>query len=299
MPVIGFLSSSSPGPFAPWIEAFRHGLKESGTIEGQNVAIEYRWAEEQYDRSPTLAADLVDRHVAVIVTNSDVVTLAAKAATSTIPIVFISGNDPVRIGLVASLNRPGGNLTGVAMFSADLVPKRLGLLHELVPNLAIIALLVDQNALGTVSQVSEVQDAARTLGQQLVVLNARTASDIDNAFTSLVREGAGALIVGSGAFLSSQREQIIALAARYAIPTIYGNRQSATDGGLISYGNSNPDVWHRAGVYTGRILKGEKPGDLPIERSTKFEMVINLKTAKALGLNISNAMQLLADEVIE
>jgi ABC-type uncharacterized transport system substrate-binding protein len=235
----------------------------------------------------------------VIVTNSDVVTLAAKAATSTIPIVFISGNDPVRIGLVASLNRPGGNLTGVTIFSVDLVPKRLGLLHELVPNVAVIALLLDQNALGTVSQVSELQDAAGALGQQLVVLNARTASDIDTAFTTLVREQADALIVGSGAFLSSQREQIIALAARYAIPTIYGNRQSAVDGGLISYGNSNPDVWHRAGVYTGRILKGEKPADLPIERSTKFELVINLKTAKELGLEIPSTLLARADEVIE
>jgi putative ABC transport system substrate-binding protein len=246
-----------------------------------------------------LAADLVDHHVSVIVTNADIVTLAATAATSTIPIVFVSGSDPVRNGLVPSLNRPGGNVTGVTTFSNDLVPKRLGLLHELVPNAIVVALLADQNAPGAVSQVSEAQDAARSLGQQLLVLNARTASDIDTAFKTLVRERAVALVVGAGAFLTSRREQIVALAARHTIPAIYGNRESVADGGLISYGNSQSDAWRRAGVYTARILKGETPADLPVERSTKFELVINLKTAKALGITMSREFLLLADEVIE
>jgi putative ABC transport system substrate-binding protein len=298
-PVIGFLSGSSLRPMVHSVAAFRQGLEEGGYVEGQNVAIEYRWAEEQYDGSPALAADLVDHHVTVIVTNADVVTLAAKAATSTIPIVFVSGSDPVRNGLVPSLNRPGGNVTGVTTFSNDLVPKRLGLLHELVPNAIVVALLADQNAPGAVSQVSEAQDAARSLGQQLLVLNARTASDIDTAFKTLVRERAVALVVGAGAFLTSRREQIVALAARHTIPAIYGNRESVADGGLISYGNSQSDAWRRAGVYTARILKGETPADLPVERSTKFELVINLKTAKALGITMSREFLLLADEVIE
>ena len=284
MPVIGFLSGVSPGPFAQRLAAFRQGLNETGTIEGRNVAIEYRWAEGQYDRLPALATDLVGRRVVVIVAYTDAAALAAKAATTTIPIVFLIGNDPVRLGFVASLARPGENITGVSWFGVDLVPKQLSLLHELVPNAAVIALLVDLNVPDAASQVSEVQAAARTLGLQLVVLNARTASDIDMAFASLVRERAGALVVGAGAFLLSRRDQIIALAARHAIPAIYGFREYSADGGLISYGNDIPDAFRRAGVYTGRILKGDKPADLPVERTTKFELVINLKTAKALGL---------------
>jgi putative ABC transport system substrate-binding protein len=299
MPVIGFLSGVSPGPFAQRLAAFRQGLNETGTIEGRNVAIEYRWAEGQYDRLPALATDLVGRRVAVIVAFTNQAALEAKAATTTIPIVFLVGQDPVKLGLVASLNRPGENITGVSWFGVDLVPKQLSLLHELVPNAAVIALLVDLNAMPAASRVSQVQAAARALGLQLVVLNVRTASDIDAAFASLVRERAGALVVGGGAFLVSRRDQIIALAARHAIPAIYGFREYAVGGGLISYGNDIPDAFRRAGVYTGRILKGDKPADLPVEQPTKFELVINLKTAKALGLAVPSSMQWLADEVIE
>ena len=299
MPVIGFLSGVSPGPFAQRLAAFRQGLNETGTIEGRNVAIEHRWAEGQYDRLPALATDLVGRRVAVIVAYTNQAALEAKAATTTIPIVFLVGADPVKLGLVASLNRPGESITGVSWFGADLVPKQLSLLHELVPNAAVIALLVDLNVADAASQVNEVRAAARTLRLQLVVLNARTASDIDAAFASLVRERAGALVVGAGAFLVSRRDQIIALAARHAIPAVYGFREYSAAAGLISYGNDIPDAFRRAGVYTGRILKGDKPADLPVERTTKFELVINLKTAKALGLTVPNSMQLLADEVIE
>jgi putative ABC transport system substrate-binding protein len=299
MPVIGFLSGVSPGPFAHRLAAFRQGLNETGTIEGRNVAIEYRWAEDQYDRLPALAADLVGRRVVVIIAYTDAAALAAKAATTTIPIVFLSGQDPVRSGIVPSLNRPGESITGVSWFGADLEPKQLSLIHELVPTATLIALLVDLNAPDAASRVIKVQAAARTLALQLVVLNARTASDIDMAFASLVRERAGALVVGAGAFLVSRRDQIIALAARHAIPAIYGFREYAVDGGLISYGNDVPDAFRRAGVYTGRILKGDKPADLPVQRTTKFELVINLKTANALGLAVPASMQLLADEVIE
>jgi putative ABC transport system substrate-binding protein len=297
MPVIGFLSGVSPGPFAQRLAAFRQGLNE--TIEGRNVAIEDRWAEDQYNRLPALATDLVGRRVVVIVAYTDAAALAAKAATTTIPIVFLSGQDPVRSGIVPSLNRPGERITGVSWFGADLEPKQLSLIHDLVPNATLVALLVDLNAPDAASRVSNVQAAARTLALQLVVLNARTASDIDMAFASLVRERAGALVVGAGAFLVSRRDQIIALAARHAIPAIYGFREYAVDGGLISYGNDIPDAFRRAGVYTGRILKGDKPADLPVQRTTKFELVINLKTAKALGLAVPASMQLLADEVIE
>ena len=297
-PVIGFLSGVSPGPFAQRLAAFRQGLNETGFIEGRNVAIEYRWAEGQYDRLPALATDLVGRRVVVIVAYTNAAALAAKAATTTIPIVFLVGDDPVRLGLVASLARPGENITGVSWFGADLETKQLSLLHELVPNAAVIALLVDLNALPA-ARVSQVEAAARALGLQLVVLNARIPSDIDIAFASLVRERAGALVVGGGAFLLSRRDQIIALAARHAIPAIYGFREYSADGGLISYGNHIPDSFRRAGVYTGRILKGDKPADLPVEQPTKFELVINLKTAKALGLAVPSSMQWLADEVIE
>jgi putative tryptophan/tyrosine transport system substrate-binding protein len=296
MPVIGFLSGVSPGPFAQRLAAFRQGLNE--TIEGRNVAIEDRWAEDQYNRLPALATDLVGRRVMVIVAYTDAAALAAKAATTTIPIVFLSGQDPVRSGIVPSLNRPGERITGVSWFGADLEPKQLSLIHELVLNATLIALLVDLNA-DAASRVSNVQAAARTLALQLVVLNARTASDIDMAFASLVRERAGALVVGAGAFLVSRRDQIIALAARHAIPAIYGFREYAVDGGLISYGNDIPDAFRRAGVYTGRILKGDKPADLPVQRTTKFELVINLKAARALGLAVPASMQLLAEEVIE
>ena len=299
IPVIGFLSGVSPAPFAQRLAAFRKGLTEADTIEGRNAEIEYRWAEGHYDRLPTMAADLVGRRVAVIVAYTDTAALAAKAASRTIPIVFLSGDDPVKLGLVESLARPGENITGVSWFGVDLVPKQLSLLHELVPNTAVIALLVDLNVPDSPSLVREVQSAARTLGLQLVVLNARTASDIDMAFANLVRERVGALVIGAGGFLVSRRNQIITLAARHAIPTIYGFREYPADGGLISYGNNIPDAFRQAGVYTARILKGEKPADLPVQRATEFELVINLKTAKALGLTVPLGIQQRADELIE
>ena len=274
-------------------------LNETGIIEGRNVAIEYRWAEGQYDRLPALATDLVGRRVVVIVAWTDAAALAAKATTTTIPIVFLTGTDPVRFGLVSSLNRPGENITGVSWFGVDLVPKQLSLLHELVPNAAIIALLVDENVPEAVSQVSEVQAAARKLGLQLVVLNVRTASDIDMAFANLMRERASALVVGAGGFFTSQRGQIIALAARHAIPAIYGFREYSLDGGLVSYGNDIPDAFRQAGIYVGRIVKGEKAADLPVVRSAKFELIVNLKTAKALGLNVPLGLQQRADEILE
>ena len=299
LPVIGFLSGVSPGPFVERLSAFRQGLNETGFVDGQNVAIEYRWAEGQYDRLPALAFDLVNRKAVVIVAYTDAAALTAKAASTTIPIVFLNGDDPVRLGLVQSLARPSKNITGVSWFGVDLVPKQLSLLHELVPNAAVVALLVDLNVPDAVSQVPAVQEVARTLGLQLVVLNARTGSDIDTAFASLVRERAGALVVGAGAFLLSRRNQIIALAARHMIPAIYGFREYSADGGLMSYGNDIADAFRRAGVYTARILKGDRPADLPVERATKFELVINLKTAKALGLQVPLQVQQRADEMIE
>ena len=299
MPVIGFLSGVSPGPFAQRLAAFHQGLNETGLIEGRNVAIEYRWAEGRYDRLPALATDLIGRRVAVIVAYTDAAALAAKAATTTIPIVFLVGDDPVKLGMVDSLARPGKNITGVNWFGVDLVPKQLSLLHELVPNATVIGLLVDLNVPEAAARVDQVQAVARTLGLQLVVLNVRTASDIDTAFASLQRERANALVVGAGAFLVGRRDQIIALAARYAIPTIYGFREYSAAGGLVSYGNDIRNAFHRAGIYTGRILKGDKPADLPVERTSKFELVINLKTAKALGVAVPLQLQQRADEMIE
>ena len=299
MPVIGFLSAVSPGPFAQRVAAFHQGLNETGYVEGRNVAIESRWAEGRYEQLPALAADLIGRKVVVIVTYTDAAALAAKAATTTIPIVFINGGDPVRAGIVPSLNRPGGNVTGASFFGVDLAPKQLALAHEVVPNAAVVAVLVDQNVPDAVAQVPAMHEAARTLGLQLVVLMARTASDIDTAFATLVRERAAALVVGTGALLTNQRKQIIALATRHALPTIYPFREFAADGGLISYGNNVPDTFRQGGVYAGRILKGDKPADLPVILSTKFEFVLNLKTAKALGLTIPASLLTSADEVIE
>jgi putative ABC transport system substrate-binding protein len=299
MPVIGFLSAVSPGPFAQRIAAFHKGLNEAGYVEGRNVAIENRWAEEQYDRLPALAADLVGRRVVVIVTYTDAAALAAKAATTTIPIVFVNGGDPVRAGIVPSLNRPGGNVTGASFFGVDLASKQLSLLHELIPDAAVIGFLVDQNVPDAVTRVPAVQEAARILGLQLVVLKVRTASDIDTAFATFVRERAGALVVEPGALLTNRRKQIIALAARHALPTIYPFREFTADGGLISYGNDVPDSFRQAGVYAGRILKGDKPADLPVILPTKFEFVLNLKTAKAMGIEIPPAVSARADEVIE
>jgi len=299
-PVIGFLHSGSPGPFTPYVAAFRRGLGEAGYIEGRNAHIAFRWADGRNDRLPRLAADLVDQRVAVIVAaGGGPSALAAKAATATIPIVFTFGGDPVQAGLVASFSRPGENITGVSWFAIDLGPKRLGLLLELVPKAATIAVLVNPNNVEASSQPEDVLQAARKLGRQLHIFNAGTEQEIETAFTTLVQQRCEALIVAADPFFNSRREQVIALAARHAIPAIHSGREAAADGALMSYGNSITEAYRQAGVYAGRILKGAKPADLPVERLTKFELVINLKTAKTLGLAVPTAMQLLADELIE
>jgi putative tryptophan/tyrosine transport system substrate-binding protein len=274
-------------------------LSETGYIEGRNVAIEYRWAAGKNERLPEMAADLVSRRVAVIAVLADIAVSAAKAKTMTIPIVFMTGGDPVREGFVASLNQPGGNITGASWFSVDPMAKRLEILHQVVPNAAVIAQLVDLNFQDSVSHVAEVKEAARNFGLQLVVLVSRTANDIDTAFTSLLQQGAHAIIVDPGSLHLSRREQIVALATNHAIPAIYPFREFAMDGGLISYGNRLQDSFYWSGVYVGRILKGEKPADLPVIRATKFELVINLKTAKALRLETPPTLLATADEVIE
>jgi putative tryptophan/tyrosine transport system substrate-binding protein len=300
MPVIGFLNGQSPGGWAPLVAAFRRGLNAAGYIEGQNVVVQYRWAEGQPDRLPALAADLVQRQVSVIVaTGGNNPGIAAKAATASIPIVFMSNDDPRKHGLVASLNRPGGNVTGVSWFSAELGSKRLALLHELVPGARVVALLVNPNNAEAARQPAELQEAARSIGLRLVILNATAAGDIDTAFATMVQDGVGALVVAGDSFLLNRREQIIALAARHAVPTIYVNREMIGDGGLMSYGNSLADAYRRAGLHTARILKGENPADLPVDQATKFELVINLKTARTLGLIVPPGLLALADEVIE
>jgi putative ABC transport system substrate-binding protein len=296
MPVIGFLRSDSPSESAFITAAFRRGLSQSGYVEGQTVAIEYRFAEGHRDRLPGLAADLVNRKVAVIVANLSAA-LAAKAATATIPIVFATGSDPVKDGLVESLNRPGGNVTGISFLVNQLGPKKLQLLHELVPNAALIALLTDPNAPETEVEAKEVLAAASSIGQQIQVLNARNLSDLDSAFTTLVQRRAGGLIVTSDAFLLGHRDKIIALAARHRVPAIYFLREFAADGGLMSYGASITDAYQQVGVYAGRILKGEKASDLPVQQAVKVELVINLMTAKALTFPITLLGR--ADELIE
>jgi putative tryptophan/tyrosine transport system substrate-binding protein len=299
MPVIGFLSSLSPGPSAPFTAAFLQGLGETGYVDGKNVAIEYRWAEENYDRLPALAADLVGRRVDVIVTvGGGVVALAAKNATSTIPIVF-SGGDPVALGLVASFARPGGNLTGFSILTGELSPKRLALLSELVPQAKVIALLVNPNSPTAERITGDVQEAARAKGVQLSVIKASTEGEIAAAFAALVQLQAGALVVGNDPFFNNRREQLVALASRHAVPAIYEWREFAAAGGLISYGTSLTSVYRQHGGYTGKILKGSKPADLPVQQPTTFELVINLKTAAALGLTVPQSLIARADEVIE
>ena len=299
MPVIGFLHFASPGPFALYVVAFRQGLSETGYVEGQNVAIERRWAEGRYDRLSAMAADLVGRKVDVIVAGGTAALIGAKDATSTIPIVFNIGVDPVAAGLVASFARPGGNLTGVAIMNTELMPKRLELLSELVPHAQVIALLVNSNNPNADRIIGEVQEAARAKGVELDILKAATESEIDAAFATLVQLQAGALVVQAEWYFGSRREQLVALAARYAVPTIYEFREFVAAGGLISFGTSFTETWRQVGIYTGTILKGAKPADLPVQQPTTFELVVNLKTAKALGLTVPPSILARVDEVVE
>ena len=300
IPLIGFLHSASPGPFASAVAAFRAGLSETGYIENQNLAIEYRWAEGQYDRLPALAADLVARQVKVIAAIAgSAPAQAAKAATASIPIVFVSGGDPVAEGLVASLNRPGGNVTGVSWIATPLIPKQLELLRQLIANPTVIGALVNPNYPDHALQLRELDEAGAAIGQKINVTGATTAHDIDSAFPSFVREGAGALIVANDPFFVSRRDQIAALATRHRLPAMYFSREFVAAGGLMSYGASLIDATRQGGIYTGKILKGAKPADLPVTQPTKFELVINLKTARALGLEIPPTLLAVADEVIE
>jgi putative ABC transport system substrate-binding protein len=299
VPVIGFLSSGALTNRTDRVTAFRQGLKEAGFVEDQNVAIEYRWDEGQTDRLPLLAADLLGRQVALIVGFNTPAALAAKAATTTVPIVFGSGGDPVQLGLVASLNRPGGNVTGVSFITMELGAKRLGLLRELRPGATRIATLVDPKWPPTERFVSDVRAAASASGQQIEVLYVGSEREFESAFRTLVQRGAGALVSGTGGFLVTHAERIVALAARHRIPAIYGEREAVVAGGLMSYAPSIPDAYRQVGIYAGRILKGEKPRDLPVMLTTKFELVINLNTAKALGLIVPSSLLAIADEVIE
>jgi len=300
MPVIGFLSGGSPGPAAPYVAAFQQGLSETGYVEGQNLAIEYRWAEGSYDRLPALAADLVGRKVDVIVATGGIPPLlAAKNATLTIPIVFSAIGDPVAAGLVASLARPSGNITGFSDMAVALMSKRRELLSELIPHAKIIALLVNPNSPTAESFIQKAQEGARGKAVQLAILRAGIEGEIETAFRSLMQLGAGAIVVVADPFFLLQREQLVALASRHAVPAIYPFREFAAAGGLISYGINNIAVLGQVGMYAGRILKGEKPADLPVQQPTKFELVINLRTVQALGLTVPQSILVRADEVIE
>ena len=300
VPVIGFLHSASHAPNAHMVRAFHSGLKEAGYVEGQNVAIVYRYADGQYDRLPMLAAELVRSQVAVLAaTGGDPAVLAARAVTATIPIVFTTGSDPVALGYVASLNRPGGNVTGVVLLSSNLGAKRIGLLRELVPKADAIGALVNPTYPVATAQLKEVQEAAASVGVRLIIANASAERDFEPAFALLVQQRSSALMISSDPFFNSRRDQIVALAARHAVPAIYEWREFAEAGGLMSYGTSVTEAYRLAGIYAGRVLKGDKPADLPVMQSSKFEFVINLKTAKALGLDVPLGMSAAADEVIE
>jgi ABC-type uncharacterized transport system substrate-binding protein len=299
MPVIGFLDTRSPGEAASVIVAFGDGLNEAGYTEGRNVAIEYRWAEGRYDRMAGQAADLASRRVAVIFAGGPGAVTAAKTAAPAIPIVFITGQDPVRLGLVASLNRPGGNVTGLHLFSTRLEPKKLELLHEIVPKAAVIGVLMNPTNPSADIQAESLREAARALGLEIQIVDASTESEIDAGFAAMVQRGAGAVLVGNDPFFTGRREQIVPLAARHALPALYSQRESVVAGGLASYGTSITDAYRQMGVYAGRILKGAKPGDLPVVQQTQFLLVINRKTAAALGLEIPPKLLFTADEVIE
>ena len=298
MPVVGLFHVGSSDKFGHLVAAFRRGLAEADLVEGRNVAIEYGWAEGQLDRLPALAADLMRRQVSVIAGNY-IATAAVKRVAPTLPIVFVTGDDPVKLGFVESLNRPGGNTTGVYIFTAELEAKRLGLLRDLVPQATTFALLVDPNYSTTDAQVRDVQKASARLGVQLVVARANSERDIEAAFATFVQQRAAALLVGASPFFNNRRDQLVALAARHNLPATYESREFAAAGGLVSYGNSITDAYRQAGVYAGSIVKGAKPADLPVIQPSKFELVINLKTARALGVAISGNLLTLADEVIE
>jgi putative ABC transport system substrate-binding protein len=298
MPVIGFLHIASPGAYVHVVAGFRRGLTESDFVEGRNVTVEYRWGEGQLDRMPSLLADLLHHQVSVIVASHQGAQ-AAKSAGVTIPVVFAAGDDPVKQGFVETLNRPGGNMTGAYLFTTELEGKRLGLLHDLLPKATIMAALIDARYPTADAQLRDVQSAAARLGVQLVVLHANSDHDFEAVFTTLIEQKAEALLVCASPLFNNRRDQLVALAARHNIPAAYEWREFATAGGLLSYGNSLTDAFRQLGVYAGRILKGTKPADLPVVRPTKFELVINLKTARALGVNISDNLLLLADKVIE
>ena len=300
MPVIGFLHTASPDSYAPQVKAFHQALKETGYVQGQNVAIEYRWAENQIARLPTLAAELAHRQVSVIAAGgSPASALAAKSATTTIPIVFMNAADPVAVGLVASFNRPGGNVTGATLLSGELVAKRLGILRDLLPSVKKIAMLVNPTRPGVDAQKAQVQEAAQPLGLSLHILDVSSERDFDAVFQEVVRQQDGALVVAPDALFLDRRGQIAELATRYTIPTMYELREYVEAGGLVSYGPTTVDLYQQGGTLTGRILRGEKPADLPVMQPTKFELVINLKTAKALGLTISSGLLSIADELTE
>jgi putative ABC transport system substrate-binding protein len=299
MPVIGFLSPSSAQRTAQLLAAFRQGLNEIGYAEGRTVTIEYGWADGQSDRLPALAAELLRRKVAVFATGGPAAALAAKAASTTIPLVFVSSSDPVQLGLVASFNRPGGNATGVSFIASELVAKQSELLHQLVPNAAVIGVLVNPTSANAEVQLKDVPAAARTLGLEIVVQNASSERDFDAAFAALVQQRAGALVVGSDPLFYTRRQQLAAMATRHALPAIYADREYAEAGGLMSYGTSIAAAFRQAGVYTGRILRGEQPAELPVMQATKFDLTINLITAKALGITVPPGLLVAADEVIE